>query len=680
MDKDKLKTAIEFARQNPESDFANELRKRIETGQIVIEPEKPSYIERVGEQFENIAERTTEALKKSGEGYLEKAQSGDVLGATGELLRSGLRSVGAVTEGAFAPITEAPVIKQALDFIGEKIGNTEVGQKLARKIQENPETAQDIMDIVNTLTLGGGKAIEKPITVGVEKAVAGGKEALETGIKTLKTKEAIKTASQVDDLVGKIVQGTEKDISRAKKALGDIDTTNIKSYKDLSGALNDKVSNLTSKLDDILSQNTTKIQLEDAKNIIKVGEKSVEHNFVKDAISQLEEYFTKINDIKGRETITQLKNKFKTDGVTIKDINDLARLHGEKMNAYNSSGELASGLTKQGAENTRAGLKSTARDLFGDNVFKEIDSEISNVIRTRDLVDNVSKKVTQLQQKINERGFGEKVGRLVFQVADKFTGGGLKGFVQSFVPRGEGLKIMNALDLERSLNKNLKLLDKAMNSKTESATIKALQGILDYIENPKMGMSIEDVSKKNQSSDAFLKSQPTTNMTNKKSISPNSTTKGLKAQGEILETNLIKEAKKYKSAEEFVKAQQPISHYTAQKFNKFDLSKTEAQSVWFTDNPKIDLKTGQGLGSAQVGTGGAKYKMDRYINPKSKIIDIEKSDLADKYTSGQLIDMGYSGIKVPQLDGSNWYEIWEPNKDLITKSQLEEIWNKANKK
>lgn len=168
MDKDKLKKAIEFAKQNPESDFANELRKRIETGQIVVETEKPTYLERVGEQFENIAERTTEALKKSGEGYFEKAQSGDVLGATGELLRGGLRSVGAVTEGAFAPITEAPVIKQALDFVGEKIGNTEVGQRIAKKIQENPETAQDIMDIVNTLTLGGGKAVEAPV-----KAVSG---------------------------------------------------------------------------------------------------------------------------------------------------------------------------------------------------------------------------------------------------------------------------------------------------------------------------------------------------------------------------------------------------------------------------------------------------------------------------------------------------------------------------
>ena len=83
-------------------------------------------------------------------------------------------------------------------------------------MQENPEKAQDIMDIINTLTLGGGKAVEKPIQVGTEKAITTGKQALKTGIDTLKTKEATKLSSQVDELVGKITQGLEKDIPRSK--------------------------------------------------------------------------------------------------------------------------------------------------------------------------------------------------------------------------------------------------------------------------------------------------------------------------------------------------------------------------------------------------------------------------------------------------------------------------------
>ena len=198
MDREKLKQAIEFAKQNPDSDYANELRKRIESGQIVIEKQEPNYLQRVGEQFSNIGERTTKAIEKSSQGYSEKAQKGDVVGATGELLRSGLRAVGAVAEGAFAPITEAPVVKDALNFVGEKIGNTEIGQRLAKKIQENPETAQDIMDIVNTLALGGGKVIEAPAkSITGETLQKTGSAIEKSGLKALETKKT----SFVRDLV-----------------------------------------------------------------------------------------------------------------------------------------------------------------------------------------------------------------------------------------------------------------------------------------------------------------------------------------------------------------------------------------------------------------------------------------------------------------------------------------------
>lgn len=530
MDQEKLKKAIEIAKQNPNSEFANELRKRIETGQIIVEKEQPNYFQRVGEQYKQLGERVKSAVEQGA--TPTESVGGDIK----QLGRTTLRGVGAVAEGAFAPIIEAPGIKQTLDFIGEKLGNTQIGQKLAQKIQENPEKAQDIMDIVNILTLGGGKAAEQPLKVGAEKVITKGKQALKTGIDTLKTKEVTKLSSQVDNLVGKITQGTGEDITMAKKALSDIDTKSIKTYKDLSDTLNSKIETLSSKLDEILEQSPiyeNKLKLGDVEKTIKVGDKTVRHNYIEDALSQLEDFYSKTNNIAEKERILNLRNKFNTDGITIKEMNDLAKLHGRVLTGYNASGELASGLSKQAAENTRKGIKSTARDIFGDKAYEAIDKELSNIMNTKDIVDKVATKVETLKNRINQRGFGEKVGRLVFQVVDKFTGGGLKGFIQSFVPRGEGLKIMNALDLERSLNKNLKLLDKAINSKTESGTIKALEGILNYVENPKMGLSIEDVSK-NQASDAFLKSQPTTNIINKTPqnvIYPNSTTKSLKGKG-----------------------------------------------------------------------------------------------------------------------------------------------------
>lgn len=135
---------------------------------------------------------------------------------------------------------------------------------------------------------------------------------------------------------------------------------------------------------------------------------------------------------------------------------------------------------------------------------------------------------------------------------------------------------------------------------------------------------------------------------------------------------LLEEAKKYKSAEDFVKSQPKIYHFSPQKFKKFDLSRTEEGSVWFTDNPKISNETG--LGSAQANVSSNLYRMDRSINPNIKIADI---NLAEKYSTDELRQMGFSGIKVPQLDGSNWYEIFNPNIDTLTKSQLETIWKKT---
>jgi len=142
-----------------------ETPKQIEEKQI----QKKGYLGRVAEGFGEIGSKLTSTLQTQGDKYLEKAQKGDVVGASGELLRSGLRTVGAVAEGAFQPIIEAPGIKQAMEWVGQKLGNTEIAQKLAQKIQENPDKAQDIIDTVNILTLGGGKLVEAPLGKAISK-------------------------------------------------------------------------------------------------------------------------------------------------------------------------------------------------------------------------------------------------------------------------------------------------------------------------------------------------------------------------------------------------------------------------------------------------------------------------------------------------------------------------------
>jgi len=152
-------------------------KKQIEAKKVSIDPKKgesnksPSYFERIKNTYNEITSGLVKNLTKTGKNYLENAQKGNIGEATKDLLRGGLRTVGAVAESTFTPVTEAPLIKESLDFIGKKLGNTEIAKTLAQKIQDNPEKAQDIIDIVNTIALSGGKIIEKPLEKVTEKII-----------------------------------------------------------------------------------------------------------------------------------------------------------------------------------------------------------------------------------------------------------------------------------------------------------------------------------------------------------------------------------------------------------------------------------------------------------------------------------------------------------------------------
>jgi hypothetical protein len=720
---DNIKQAIEVAKKNPDSQFAGELRKRIEEGRYTdqlrqagltqyIPDSRKGYGERIAEQYQAIGQRVTESLKKTGEGISEAQQKGDVLGTAGQMLRGGLRTVGAVAEGAFAPIVEAPVVKQALEFVGEKIADTKIAQKLQQKIQENPEKAQDIMDIVNTLTMGVGKAAEQPLLSGIKGAVKKTGQLAKDVVSGAKVQRVAELASQVDETVGKIVQGTEKDLARAKKALTDIDVSDITTYKDLGERIGEKIEVLSNKLDEQLGKFKTDkpITLENAVREIKVGEQVVRHNFVDDALTQLDDFYRSTNDVTGQANINQLRNKFANEGITVKDINDLAKLHGEKLKGFNIKGELASGLTKQAAENTRAGVKATGREIFGGKVWGEIDSQISNLMRTKSLVDNVAKEVRKLEQKITKRGFGEEAGRLIFKVADIITGRGLSGFVQSFIPRGQGIKIMNALDLEKALNKNLKKLQEAINAPTESATIKQMENLInsieDYTKNPKMGLGLEDVSKKQGGNFGFGKE---IKRTASGDIFPSENIKALFKQSDGLkdfvqkversvdgnrltrkeiegiydnftggrkkasvakttETNLLTEAKKYKSAEEFVKAQLDKNSYVMSVNKKVYRGEgkgignsTLVDGQYFADSKEFASQFGD-VSESVIPKGSKVFDLDKIksgggIIPDEMLVD-------NKALTKYLIDNGFDYTRNTNTRGVEFVKLNKISNEL----------------
>lgn len=290
-------------------------------------------------------------------------------------------------------------------------------------------------------------------------------------------------AKTVNETIGRIIQGQEKDIPAAISSLSSIDTSGVKTYKDLFTKLNDRVEALSGSQDTHLNvTNKEAIPMDKLVVTTKVGDQEITHNFINDALTQLGTFYEKTNDVAGKAEIDQLTKKASEGGLSLKDVNDVARLHGIELNAYNANGELASGLTKQAAENTRAGLKATVRQLAGDEGGKAseaIDKSISNTIKTRDLVGEIADKVTELQQKIKPRTLGEQAGRLFGKITNLIGLNTPKGFIEYFLGRGTGLKTLNAIDLQEGLQKGLKSIQDLIDSSgSEETLIKKMQFFL----------------------------------------------------------------------------------------------------------------------------------------------------------------------------------------------------------
>lgn len=142
---------------------------------------------------------------------------------------------------------------------------------------------------------------------------------------------------------------------------------------------------------------------------------------------------------------------------------------------------------------------------------------------------------------------------------------------------------------------------------------------------------------------------------------------------------LAQEATKHKSADEFVKAQQPIYHGTTETFNKFSRDKGYGGTAWFSDNKEA---VANNLVEATKPSSSKWNVMERYIRPGIKLVDRNTPEgvkLDNSMMKDQLRSMGYGGIR-HEADATrgSYIELLDPQKDAITKSQLTDIWNKAN--
>lgn len=656
-----------------------------------------------------------------------------------------------VASGVVSKIPGATKVAETIGNVATKYPKTAgavkgalEGQKYASGFQAS-EALQEGGDTVDAVQAG---LTPNPLAIGLGAplgAFAGSMTPEARAIYRKQKQEKAETA------IGRVLQGEVDDIEKAKQVFKDIDTSDIKTYQDAVDTVTAKERALVDAKNKALAQDKVQYTPERLTITTKSGAR---HNFVDDALDQLEAQYQAINDVDKLEDIYRFRNSYEAGRVTAQDIDQLAVRHGQDLSGFNVNGELASGLKKQASENTRKGLKETSRRLFGNPLIKEADSELSNTIRIRELLETQKDKVFADKQKIVKLGLGGRATRTILDLLDKISLGSVRGGLSLLDGRiQKDVTRLSNIDLEKQLAKNFKLIDEVFSgAPSETTIIKRLNNLSAKLEKENaelLGLPEGSIRTPFTDRSGSFKRKPTVlpqearpgqkaipqktgDQTNPIAtpftmVEPGIPVKKVKAgayssnlkrpltskkviEGEIVpktnptvgktvtENSLINEAKKYKSAEEFVKAQgTPIYR------GGVDLSNEKVTDAG------ISFSKGKNIAEDFAKEKGGKVS-EYVISPQAKMIDYENipntsmrnvdkfydivSASEGIYPKNALVEHanllendfiksvkwakenGYDVVKLPIEEE---FRIINPSV-IKTKPQLEQIWKESNKK
>ena len=353
--------------------------------------------------------------------------------------------------------------KEIDDYVGGVIGALDLSLLPATKSLVKWAGTLANKAIWGISEVAGNVAKSEAVATATKNLVWVGESAINTAKESLSnmTKKSPEVVDKnLEKAVLKITQWSTADATTAIKGLSTIETKGIKTYKDLSNKLNSKISANSKALDEILQADTTLLTPEDTTKVIKVGNTEVRENFVNKALDSLEELYVSTSNAEWLATIRNIRSEFSTNWLSKYDINNIAKLYGQERNGFNLSGTPSTSLNKQWYENIRKGLKETFRETLPDDTARLLDKQSSNLIQTKDLVDDMVEKVNKLSNKVQNRNVVEKLARLTGKAIDTLTFWWPKAFMSYFLPSNVGLKTMNSLDLEKRLPKLLKEFEK----------------------------------------------------------------------------------------------------------------------------------------------------------------------------------------------------------------------------
>lgn len=432
--------------------------------------------------FGNAAQDTTNALTGNSGTVLDKVNpigwASKLFGGAANLVGEGVDKLADVTTKPLGAAIGS-TIRSAVG--GDKIDaalNSPVAQSLKTTIT-SPDVQQGLGAVGKVAGLAGtvaglGEGAKAFGNIGETTApLAQNLQANATG------QAALEAPAKIPGVVGKITQATGSEIPTATRALSSIETGGVQSFDDLSSKIQEKIDANTKTVDSSLGKSTDKFTPDKIDKQIPVqGGEPITSNPVKDGLKQLENFYEKTNSPSDLARIKTLEAKYQSEGLTPKDINGIAREHGRVLNGYNANGELASGLTKQAAENTRSGIKGVVDQVAPDAGRKAVDANTADLIKTKGLVDDLGEKVQTLENKLKSFTPLQKAGQIAAKGFDLATGGAVKGFLRQLMGIGmEEGKTMNAVQLQEQLPRLLRQLDD-LNSLTPKQAIAQIKTML----------------------------------------------------------------------------------------------------------------------------------------------------------------------------------------------------------
>lgn len=473
--------------------------KLVEKAQLIKESQKKggfiADLMGIGTDIKESFQKRTPKVKEIAKSDIGLGRQ--IFQTAGQVAGFGADVIGSTVVGGIKALTPESIQKpvgEVITGVAEKVVSSDPIQSVIQKYQAlPPETQRDIDAVLGIGSLATELTGFGIAGRGAKVGMKAGKEAIESGVKAVKPvisqtakrgKELVKPTITPQKAVEEILGGRKDIPDWATKTLQKVNTTKVKTFDELEQTIKKTVNKLQKQVDTELGKDTTKIPLKQlTTQQITSGGQTVKTNYVQNAISHLKETYSKSGDAVLAKEMDELLKRAKTEGLTKLEVNNLARKYGSefKEKSFGKIGEPLTSVSAKLYETTRKGLKDVARGGLKGSKAEIKDQLTSRLLSVNKLIAKQKEAVSALRRRIEDRGILEKLGHGTTKVLDMVSGGAIRGVVGGLLPRGVGYKTLNALDLEKLLQRNLKIIREA----NKANTPKQVESILNKLRGTK---------------------------------------------------------------------------------------------------------------------------------------------------------------------------------------------------